>query len=624
MARKIKYIYPSRENREDRRSPIYAVYAEEHARDGGDKKKAKARNLVDLSSTSARWNTSLIENSFAKGSTETSNTALNSFNSMYGGNDNIYLNPYADVVGQDEYIPYYDKRYSVRRQQLRDFAKNPTIETCLDIISNEAIVYDTNGYFANLDIKLLSSVIKPDKKGRKSEVLDGLVMAFREVYRIYNFHVSDDAWNLFKSFLIDGILAFEIIYEYTTENGIMKATGIAGFKQLDPTTLYTKIKKVEGVGDVKVWIQETSGGAIEIPDSNIIYISYSGKYNNLNVSYLERLSRSYNILNQLEGSRVIWNLMNAQKRTKIVVPMGSMPPQKMRTELAQFEAFYKEDISIDSLSGEVNYNSRAKFPFAKTMVFPSNAQGTTDVSSIGDDGYDMNSTQTLEYFWDRFIQDTQIPRNRFPNSVGKGMANPYDVSSSITHEEHNFHRFINRLRVIFKEILIKPTWIQFALMHPEYAKHVKLKAATTIEFIDENIFVDMKESERLKNASEYINSLLTIQEENDSSYIPASFAISKFLNLSADDMIELNAAREARKKHQEKMKEEGEAQNGGGFGQMDSFGGGIADFDDGGGFDVGGSGGGLGGGDFGGAPDMGGGDLGGADTGADTAGEPAL
>ena len=198
MARKIKYIYPSRENREDRRSPIYAVYAEEHARDGGDKKKAKARNLVDLSSTSARWNTSLIENSFAKGSTETSNTALNSFNSMYGGNDNIYLNPYADVVGQDEYIPYYDKRYSVRRQQLRDFAKNPTIETCLDIISNEAIVYDTNGYFANLDIKLLSSVIKPDKKGRKSEVLDGLVMAFREVYRIYNFHVSDDAWNLFK------------------------------------------------------------------------------------------------------------------------------------------------------------------------------------------------------------------------------------------------------------------------------------------------------------------------------------------------------------------------------------------------------------------------------------------
>ena len=28
------------------------------------------------------------------------------------------------------------------------------------------------------------------------------------------------------------ILAFEIIYEYTTENGIMKATGIAGLSNL--------------------------------------------------------------------------------------------------------------------------------------------------------------------------------------------------------------------------------------------------------------------------------------------------------------------------------------------------------------------------------------------------------
>ena len=62
--------------------------------------------------------------------------------------------------------------------------------------------------------------------------------------------------------------------------------------------------------------------------------------------------------------------MNAQKRTKIVVPMGSMPPQKMRTELAQFEAFYKEDISIDSLSGEVKLQQQSEVPICKDDGIP--------------------------------------------------------------------------------------------------------------------------------------------------------------------------------------------------------------------------------------------------------------
>lgn len=580
MAKNIKYIYPNREREE--KSPIYAVYAEEHLRDGGGVKKAKSRNLIDLSSTSARWNTSLIANSFAKGTSETTGASISSFDAITGrGGLNISteLNPYVDIVGQDEYIAYYDKKYSIRRAQLRDFARNPTIESCLDIISNEAVVYDTNGYFANLDVKLLSSVIKPDKKGKKSEVMDGLVLSYREVYRMYNFHTSDDAWNLFKTFLIEGILAFEIIYEYVTENGITRATSIAGFKQLDPTTLYTKVKRVQGVGDVKVWIQETPNGDVEIPDSNIIYISYSGRYNNLNVSYLERLSRSYNILNQLEGSRVIWNLMNAQKRVKVVIPMGGKSSQAIETELARFEGRYKEDVQIDSLSGEVSYNGRTKFPFSKTMVFPSNPQGTTDISTIGDDGYDLNSTQTLEYFWDRFIQDTQIPRNRFPNSVGKNANNPYDINSSITHEEHNFKRFIDRLRVIFKEILIKPTWIQFALTHPEYAKHVKLKNSVTIEFVDENLFVSIRQNDLLKNSVDFINSALSIQEDDSNSYLPKDFLIEMYLKLSADDKIKLERAREARRKRLEKKEKEQEAS--GGITMADDFGGGLTSMDTG-------------------------------------------
>ena len=64
---------------------------------------------------------------------------------------------------------------------------------------------------------------------------------------------SNDAWQYFKKFLIDGILAFEIIYKYNKDS--YRATDILGFKELDPITLQPEIRKDEYGNEVKVWIQ---------------------------------------------------------------------------------------------------------------------------------------------------------------------------------------------------------------------------------------------------------------------------------------------------------------------------------------------------------------------------------
>lgn len=58
-----------------------------------------------------------------------------------------------------------------------------------------------------------------------------------------------------------------------------------------------------------------------------------------------------------------------------------------------FRAMYKEDVTINSQSGEVIYNGTTNFPFAKNMIVPSNSQGNVDVSEIAAGGYDLNSTE---------------------------------------------------------------------------------------------------------------------------------------------------------------------------------------------------------------------------------------
>ena len=103
----------------------------------------------------------------------------------------------------------------------------------------------------------------------------------------------------------------------------------------------------------------------ELLDTNIIYISWAKTNFVSHFSYCERLVRSFNMLRTLENSRIIWNIQNAQKRIKIVVPIGTESDQIAKTRLRELEAHYKEDIVVDNMSGEITVNGQPKFSFAK-------------------------------------------------------------------------------------------------------------------------------------------------------------------------------------------------------------------------------------------------------------------
>ena len=135
----------------------------------------------------------------------------------------------------------------------------------------------------------------------------------------------------------------------------------------------------------------------------------------------------------------IWNIQNAQKRIKIVVPIGTSTTDRAKDRLNELKAYYNEDTQIDDLSGEVTINCQPKFSFNNTYIFPSKEGTQTEISEMGVEGYDLNSTEQLKYWWRRFIMETHIPANRFMLDPTSGPNNPMNGDANITREEYTSH-----------------------------------------------------------------------------------------------------------------------------------------------------------------------------------------
>lgn len=573
----------------------------------------KINTLINLSSLSLNSAQSILKTSLALGSTQTSNysgDSLTPFNDILNQDQNKFTQ-YADITkNTSQSYAYYDLSYQQRREQLRQFASQQTISFVLDTIADESIILDENNYFAQLDLNLLKLKLNTNYKGANGETADDLIKncqkAFKIIYSTYGWDKSNDAWNYFKKFLIEGYLAFEIVVD-----NLMKPTRIIGMRELDPATLEPDIEIDPMTNkEVKVWYQYKGDAQLErkIPDSNIVYISWStGMYGEQSrVSYLEGLIRSYTMLTQLETSRMVWNIMNSQKRVKVGIPVGNISQDKARARVSEVKSDWNEETTVDEISGEMVVNGQPRFSFSKTHFFPIRDGNSMTIEEIPTEGYDLSDITPLKYFWRRFILETKIPANRFMIDPAAEGAHPLGGdNASITREEYAFGRFISRVRNIYREILLKPLWVQICLMMPELASSELLKQCIGIVFNEENMFVKAKERTALKQGAEIIGTLSQIQLGENKPFFSMKFLIEKFLGMSDEDfainekykqgeIIERLEQAKTIKQHQEMGKQVGEQQGNGAPGEMDFGGssdaGGGSSFDDSFGGDTGGGG----------------------------------
>ena len=423
---------------------------------------------------------------------------------------------------------FFDKDFPQKREALRKLAVQPELEDILDTMTNEAIVYDNELiYFAEPFIE--SQEINMFKKDVQDKINEVINSNFRRFYKMLNWKYH--AWDDFKRFLVEGILAWEIVYDR-----LDKPTKIIGLVPLDPATLTKKFNNNKWY-----WIQYKgmNGKERTLLDAQVIYISYQETNCLSRLSYLERLIRPFNIYRIIEQAQLIWTITNSSYKMKFTIPVKGMNKTMGMQTIASAMNKYKEDIKFQSDTGELSINGQVNLPFNKEYWFPEGDSGSPEIETLGGDGPQLADDDQLKYFKNQLYKISKIPLTRFDQDSGETWFG--SDATSVMRTEIDFGRFVTRLRNIFSQILIKPLQLQLALSVPELQDNKEVLEAISLQYHSYNLFEEMLEIEIMAKRIEHIqtmkDSLVDMDANgNEVKFWSSKFLVQKYLKLSNQDL----------------------------------------------------------------------------------------
>jgi hypothetical protein len=472
--------------------------------------------------------------------------------------DDLMLNSslYNGILGNwkekgEEEKPFREKTIEQKIQILRKLAMQPELEDILDTMANESIVYDDDeAYIAQpfLDTALIQELTEKSA----DEIRSCVDTSFYKIYLLLNW--KDKAWDDYKRFLIDGVLAYQIIYD-----DIENPRTIINIISLNPATL-TRVVDIEN--NIIKWVQfkDVQGQERELLDSEVIYIKYEDSGVSTRQSYLERLIRPFNLYRIVEQAQVIWTVTQSSFKTMFTIPINGMNKAKGIQTLSQAMNRYKENISFNSETGELQVNGKVNLPFNKEYWFPENETGKPSIETIVDNGPQLNDSDQIRYFESKLYKMSKIPENRFDREAQTSWFGS-DPTQAL-HDEIAFGRFVTRLRNRFAQIILKPLRIQLALSIPDIKNDKRILDAISLRFNSYNQFQEMMEIEINTKRVEFISTMkeLTIQNgEDEEPYFHPKFLIMKYLKMSDADL-ELNE----KIKREEALKKQSEGGDNGG------------------------------------------------------------
>ena len=434
-------------------------------------------------------------------------------------------------VKPDEEKTFSEKTFDQKRQILRQMAIQPELEDILDVMTNESIVYDDEE--AYICTPYLDNGLIQDLNEKNAEEIDKSINAsFYKLYLLLDW--KNRAWDIYKRYLIEGVLAYEIVYD-----NLEYPKSIINIIDLDPATLTKDVKD-----GITYWIQfkGVTGRERVLLDAQVIYIKYEDSGVSTRQSYLERLIRPFNIYRIVEQAQVIWTVTQSSFKTLFTIPIGAMNRAKGMQTLASTMNRYKEDISFNVETGELQVNGRPNMPFNKEYWLPQNDSGKPEIETLVDNGPQLNDSDQIKWFETKLYKMSKIPINRFDKESQTTWFGT-DPTQAM-RDEIDFARFINRLRNNFGLILLKPLRIQLTLSIPDIKNDKRILDSVSLRWNSYNLFEEMMNIEVMTKRVEFISTMKeslasTDSEGNDIPFFSMKFLIQKYLKMSEADF-ELN------------------------------------------------------------------------------------
>lgn len=502
------------------------------------KKSGSSSALAGLSKFGTRYEDLLLKNSQAIGFIESQIAARSNKLSADSSDLLKFSMAIADTTSQlrSKAIAFFQLDYAVKRERLRDVASNGEIEFILETIVDDMVVYNEENRFCHSRDLTGKMIFKGKTKDERLNYQEKIVHAYNEnfekIYSAWGFDTTLTAWQYAFQFLVEGHLAFEILYD-----DLQKPTEIIGFKELDPVSLAPQLQKDSKGKLFLQWVQydPASGSTRLLNDSQIIYLSYSNHFRTKRVSFTERLIRSFNLLRIIEHSKVIWHVMNAPIRLTTTVPIGSKSFQKAQEDVREFINLLKEDIYFNGETGELTVEGKPNVMFYKNYVLPVNDQNQqVKIEPMQIPGPNLSGSELLNYFYKKLKMDSKIPYSRWEGQSGMGA---FTLNAEgISREEIRYQKFIKRLRTVFSELITKPWYLQMCISCPELANDYRFANGLGISYHNDNVFEEIKEKELDAKRIAAFTAKKGIMKDDGTPYFSTEYLIRKELKLSQDEI----------------------------------------------------------------------------------------
>jgi len=423
----------------------------------------------------------------------------------------------------------------------RDIATQPECDAAVEDIVNESIVGDNES--APIAIVL-------DELEESDKIKESIRHEFEVITRLLNF--NQYAHDIFRKWYVDGRLPYHIIIDKEQPKA-----GIKELRYIDPTKL-RKVKEVEEDTD-----PETGAKVVKKIDEYFMYQDNAmGKYNQgvkiysdaiayctsgvmdpqrkRILSYLQKAVKPVNQLRMMEDSLVIYRISRAPERRIFYIDVGNLPKGKAEEYLKGIMSQYRNKLVYDAKSGEVK-DDKKHMSMLEDFFLPRREGGRgTEISTLSG-GENLGQIDDILYFQKKLYKSLNVPVNRLEQEAQFSLGR----TSEITRDEVKFKKFIDRLRKRFSDLFMQLMKTQLLLKGIISAEDWKsMKEKITFDFIEDNYFSELKESEMIRERFEMLSTL----DEYIGTYVSNAWVRKHILRFNEDDIEQMQKEIDAEKK----------------------------------------------------------------------------
>ena len=449
------------------------------------------------------------------------------------------------VAAGGAYGTYVDLEGSARTEaelvtKYREMSMHPELDSAIDDIVNEAIVYDVQEPIMQLNL---------DRLELSDSLKRAILAEFEEILEL--FEMNTHSYDVFRRWYIDGRLYYHVIpYDQQTK-------GIKEIRYIDPR----KIRKVREVkkkpittGTQPVLVTQTQNeyfiynekgfaqnlntnidtGAqgIKINSDSILHVTsgINDKNNTVVFSHLHKAIKPLNQLRTIEDATLIYRISRAPERRVFYIDVGNLPKMKAEQYLRDIMQRFKNRLVYDQSTGEIR-DDRKFMTMLEDFWLPRREGGKgTEITTLPG-GQNLGQLEDVKYFQRNLYKALNIPVNRIEPEQTYNLGR----ATEITRDEVKFMKFIKRLQTRFSYVLtgaLEKQLILKKIFTPEDWN--KISNNVLVEFNHDNYYSELKELEVQQDRMQ----LLNMADPMVGKYVSRKWAMKNVLQLTDEEMNE--------------------------------------------------------------------------------------